>query len=339
MNNLSPNKQQHSKLKTDSGKLCSESLQSWLPAANSNYRVECLLPTQPTELSACCQLNLQSWVLAASSTYRVECLLPAQPTELSACWQLNLQSWVLAASSNYRVDCLLAAQTTELIACWQLKLQSWLLAGSSNYSWLLAGSSNYSWLLAASSNYRVDCLLAAQTTVDCLLPAQTTELIACCQPLNWVHVSENRVDELVITNSHECDYFRTKFEHKDYAFGGDSNSTFFVYVHAFKTPFWLQVSSVRSGRGDVSSGAVEEGWWGWVGSGGEIACSLLLPSAQDHMKNLKQTEAQPRALVQNQRSGEFVSTWQLSHDSCHTHTATVTQSCLRTSGGVYALHI
>lgn len=123
-----------------------------------------------------------------------------------------------------------------------------------------------------------------------------------------MHVSENRVDELVITNSHECDYFRTKFEHKDYAFGGDSNSTFFVYVHAFKTPFWLQVSSVRSGRGDVSSGAVEEGWWGWVGSGGEIACSLLLPSAQDHMKNLKQTEAQPRALVQNQRSGEFVST-------------------------------
>ena len=90
-----------------------------------------------------------------------------------------------------------------------------------------------------------------------------------------MHVSENRVDEQVITNSHECDYFRTKFEHKDYAFGGDSNSTFFVYVHAFKTPFWLQVSSVRSGRGDVSSGAVGGRK---VGGGGGIACSLILPS-------------------------------------------------------------
>ena len=266
---------------------CQLSLQSWLLTVSSTYRVDCLLPAQPTELIAYCQLNLQSGLLAASSTYRVDCLLPAQPTELIACCQFNLQSGWLAASSTYRVNCLLSTQTTELIVCCQLNLQSCLLA--------------------ATSTYRADCLLSTQPT----------RFLACRQLLNWVHVSENRVDEQVITNSHECDYFRTKFEHKDYAFGGDSNSTFFVYVHAFKTPFWLQVSSVRSGGGDVSSGAVEKGrwgwwWWGW-GGGEEIACSLLLPSAQDHMKNLKQTEAQPRVLVQNQRAGEFVSAWQLSH--------------------------
>ena len=127
MNNLSPNKQQHSKLKIDSGKLCSESLQSWLPAANSTYRVECLLPAQNTELIACCQLKIQSWLLAASSKYS---------------WLLagsSDYSWLLAASSDYRADCLLPTQPTELIACCQLKLQSWLLA--------------------VNSAYKVDCLL------------------------------------------------------------------------------------------------------------------------------------------------------------------------------------
>ena len=90
----------------------------------------------------------------------------------------------------------------------------------------------------------------------------------CCEIFNWVCVSESRAEEQVITSSHECDYFRTKFEHKDYAFGDDSNSTFFVYVHAFKTPFWLQVSSDKSGREHVFRGRREVGW---------IVFNLILP--------------------------------------------------------------
>ncbi|XP_070211800.1 attractin-like protein 1 isoform X1 [Littorina saxatilis] len=59
---------------------------------------------------------------------------------------------------------------------------------------------------------------------------------------NITFKSKNSAEEQVITSNYECDYFRTKFEHKDYPFGGDTNSTFFVYVFAFKTPFLLQIS-------------------------------------------------------------------------------------------------
>ncbi|KAL8587016.1 hypothetical protein ACOMHN_023406 [Nucella lapillus] len=60
--------------------------------------------------------------------------------------------------------------------------------------------------------------------------------------INITFKSNNQAEEKVITTSHECDYYRTKFEHKIYNFGAGSNSTFFVYVYYFKTPFWLQIS-------------------------------------------------------------------------------------------------
>ncbi|ESO82825.1 hypothetical protein LOTGIDRAFT_108840, partial [Lottia gigantea] len=60
--------------------------------------------------------------------------------------------------------------------------------------------------------------------------------------INITTKSESRPEEEYFTVAHECDLFRTKFEHKDYDFAGDANTTFLVYVYAYKTPFWLVVS-------------------------------------------------------------------------------------------------
>ncbi|XP_076460551.1 attractin-like protein 1 isoform X2 [Babylonia areolata] len=69
--------------------------------------------------------------------------------------------------------------------------------------------------------------------------------------INITFKANNQAEEQVITSSHECDYYRTKFEHKTYDFGGDSNSTFFVYVYHFKTPFWLQISFAQPRQLDL----------------------------------------------------------------------------------------
>ncbi|XP_025093871.1 attractin-like isoform X2 [Pomacea canaliculata] len=60
--------------------------------------------------------------------------------------------------------------------------------------------------------------------------------------LNITYKSKAEPGEKMITESQECGYFRTKFDHKNHAFGGEMNTTFFVYVYSFRTPFWLQIS-------------------------------------------------------------------------------------------------
>lgn len=47
--------------------------------------------------------------------------------------------------------------------------------------------------------------------------------------------------ETIIVQKHSCNYFRAKFDHGEYSFGPEENTTFLVYVYGFKTPFWLQV--------------------------------------------------------------------------------------------------
>ncbi len=48
--------------------------------------------------------------------------------------------------------------------------------------------------------------------------------------------------ERILLSNHECGHFKAKFSHKDHDFGIDDNTTFYVYVYDFKTPFWLQVN-------------------------------------------------------------------------------------------------
>ncbi|KAK3590248.1 hypothetical protein CHS0354_041323 [Potamilus streckersoni] len=59
--------------------------------------------------------------------------------------------------------------------------------------------------------------------------------------LNISYRSKSQEETLKV-NSHYCNYFRTKFEYKDFNFGPEDNLTFFVYVYNFTTPFWLQIS-------------------------------------------------------------------------------------------------
>ena len=47
--------------------------------------------------------------------------------------------------------------------------------------------------------------------------------------------------EKVILEARLCKFFKMKLYHKDYLFGRDTNTTFYVSLYDFKTPFWLQV--------------------------------------------------------------------------------------------------
>ncbi|XP_071089503.1 attractin-like protein 1 [Haliotis cracherodii] len=60
--------------------------------------------------------------------------------------------------------------------------------------------------------------------------------------LNITFKSKSIPEGRTIVYQRECSYYRSKFEHKDYPFAGEENTTFLVYVYDFKTPFWLQIS-------------------------------------------------------------------------------------------------
>lgn len=53
--------------------------------------------------------------------------------------------------------------------------------------------------------------------------------------------TESLSQEKAYVTERACDYFHIKFDHKIYAFAGKENTTFFVYVYNFKTPFMIQV--------------------------------------------------------------------------------------------------
>ena len=49
-------------------------------------------------------------------------------------------------------------------------------------------------------------------------------------------------DERMLVSGIECGTYKTKFSHKEHEFGSDTqNTTFYVYVYDFTTPFSLQV--------------------------------------------------------------------------------------------------
>ncbi|CAL1533125.1 unnamed protein product [Lymnaea stagnalis] len=60
--------------------------------------------------------------------------------------------------------------------------------------------------------------------------------------VNITYKSKSFPEEKEYTSMKPCLYFKTKFEHKNHAFGGKENTTFLVYVFNFKTPFMLQIS-------------------------------------------------------------------------------------------------
>lgn len=70
-------------------------------------------------------------------------------------------------------------------------------------------------------------------------------LIDFCLCINCTYVClfvESQGDrETIIVQKHSCNYFRAKFDHGEYSFGPQENTTFLVYVYGFQTPFWLQV--------------------------------------------------------------------------------------------------
>ncbi|XP_055874464.1 attractin-like protein 1 isoform X2 [Biomphalaria glabrata] len=81
--------------------------------------------------------------------------------------------------------------------------------------------------------------LSSDRDVDFTLNCSTGALI------NITYKSKTFPEEKEYTSMKPCEYFRTKFEHKNHVFGGKENTTFLVYVFNFKTPFMLQISFVQ----------------------------------------------------------------------------------------------
>nr|XP_022341694.1 attractin-like protein 1 isoform X2 [Crassostrea virginica] len=57
--------------------------------------------------------------------------------------------------------------------------------------------------------------------------------------------------ETIVVQKHSCNYFRAKFDHGEYSFGPEENTTFLVYVYGFKTAFWLQISFSQFAKIDL----------------------------------------------------------------------------------------
>ncbi|BFY98775.1 hypothetical protein BsWGS_01815 [Bradybaena similaris] len=63
--------------------------------------------------------------------------------------------------------------------------------------------------------------------------------------INITYKSKSLSQEKAYVTERACDHFHIKFDHKIYAFAGKENTTFFVYVYNFKTPFMIQISFVQ----------------------------------------------------------------------------------------------
>lgn len=53
-------------------------------------------------------------------------------------------------------------------------------------------------------------------------------------------VATDTAEEFLFLN-HSCRSFTSKFSYKEFNFGPEHNTTFYVYVYNFQTPFTLQV--------------------------------------------------------------------------------------------------
>ena len=59
-------------------------------------------------------------------------------------------------------------------------------------------------------------------------------------------VSASDPEGTLLDSNAICRNYKMKFTHKQYAFGDSENTTFYVYVYGFTTPFSLQVSSQQN---------------------------------------------------------------------------------------------
>jgi len=50
------------------------------------------------------------------------------------------------------------------------------------------------------------------------------------------------VERFLVVN-YPCTEYSMMFSHKDFEFGSDHNTTFYVYLFNFRTPFLLQVNN------------------------------------------------------------------------------------------------
>ena len=57
--------------------------------------------------------------------------------------------------------------------------------------------------------------------------------------------------EKTIRDEMECTYYMDLFKHDDYGFGKNYNTTFYIYVFNFTTPFKIQVGGGGGGGGTV----------------------------------------------------------------------------------------
>ena len=55
--------------------------------------------------------------------------------------------------------------------------------------------------------------------------------------------AENPVERYLLSN-HPCTTYSIIFTHTDFDFGGDHNTTFYVYLYNFRAPFLLQVNTL-----------------------------------------------------------------------------------------------
>lgn len=51
-------------------------------------------------------------------------------------------------------------------------------------------------------------------------------------------------EEKFILMNYNCTTFKTRFPRSEYHFGGEENTTFYVYVYDFRSPIWITVNGV-----------------------------------------------------------------------------------------------
>jgi len=58
---------------------------------------------------------------------------------------------------------------------------------------------------------------------------------------NILKVEEDIDEEKFILNHYNCTTFKSRFQRNEYNFGGEENTTFYVYVYDFRSPIWITV--------------------------------------------------------------------------------------------------
>lgn len=54
-------------------------------------------------------------------------------------------------------------------------------------------------------------------------------------------MEEDVDEEKFILVNYNCTTFKSRFQRTEYHFGGEENTTFYVYVYDFRSPIWITV--------------------------------------------------------------------------------------------------